>query len=234
MAPAFSLMRNELNDNINRPTASLVILADEHPEWRPCRFDSSLWGCKTVLEFPVVKLRDFESDWHALESSTNPFSVVVMAHLKTMATGDNPSNRLEWKFRLVKMLYQRGYSRRDVIELSRFIDWLMVLPEELEKSFTEAVFSYEEAIKMPYVTSFERRGMEKGEQKGRLEGRVEMSREALFDVFEVRFDSPAPASIRELIDKVEDVSVLRALLKRVVTASSPDEFRMVLEKMTLP
>lgn len=132
------------------------------------------------------------------------------------------------------MLYQRGYSRRDVIELSRFIDWLMVLPEELEKSFTEAVFSYEEAIKMPYVTSFERRGMEKGEQKGRLEGRVEMSREALFDVFEVRFDSPAPASIRELIDKVEDVSVLRALLKRVVTASSPDEFRMVLEKMTLP
>lgn len=216
-------------DRYNRPTASLVVLADEHPQWRPQQFGYCLWGCEAGLKFPSVKLRDFEADWEKLEAGRNPFSVVVMAHLKTMVTGDDPGNRLSWKLRLVKMLYERGYSRQDVIELFRFIDWLMVLPEELETSFSDSVFAYEETKKMPYVTSIERRGVE----KGRTEGRTEMSREALIDIYEARFEPPVPASISALINRIEDVSVLKALLKRAATASSSDEFRLALEKLVL-
>jgi hypothetical protein len=226
-------------DRYDRPVASLVILADEHLRWHPRRFGYSLWGCEASLKFPAVKLRDFEADWETLETSSNPFSVVVMAHLKTMATRDDPANRLNWKLGLVKMLYERGYSRQDVIELFRFIDWLMVLPEELEQSFSDAVFAHEETIRMPYVTSIERKGLEKGRMEGRMEGRVEgrvegrieMSREALLDIFEARFKAPAPASIMELVDRIEDASILKLLLKRIATASTPEEFTIALEKL---
>ncbi len=66
-----------------------------------------------------------------------------------------------------------------------------------------------------------------------------MSREALFDILEVRFDTPVPESVSGLINRIEDVSILkdllseRDLLKKVAEASSPDEFRLVLENMRL-
>ena len=67
-----------------------------------------------------MKLKDLESDWQRLEESANPFSIIVMAHLKALATLHDPSSRLNWKLRLVKMLYVRGFSRQDVLELFRF------------------------------------------------------------------------------------------------------------------
>ena len=42
----------------------------------------------------------------------------------------------------------------------------MILPDELEKKLIKEVCDYEEEIKMPYVTSAERFGIEKGLQQG--------------------------------------------------------------------
>ena len=53
-----------------------------------------------------------------------------MADLKAQATRRDPNGRLQWKLTLVKMLYQRGYTKEDILELFRFIDWLMVLPDD--------------------------------------------------------------------------------------------------------
>ncbi|MEH2178127.1 hypothetical protein [Nostoc sp.] len=66
---------------------------------------------------------------------------------------------LKWKLHLTKRLYKRGYQREDIINLFRFIDWVMRLPEELENSFWQEVTQYEEEKKMPYITSIERRGI---------------------------------------------------------------------------
>ncbi len=52
----------------------------------------------------------------------------------------------------------------------RFIDWLMVLPEEMERIFGEELRQIEEDKKMPYVTSVERIGIEKGMQQGMQQG----------------------------------------------------------------
>ena len=67
---------------------------------------------------------------------------------------------------LVRRLYQRGYQRNDILELFRFIDWVLVLPLELEKQFWDELEQYEEEDKMTYVTSVERMGIEKGIQQG--------------------------------------------------------------------
>ncbi len=76
-------------DRYNREVASLAILADEDPKWKPDHYWNELWGCKVGIEFPVVKLLDYADKWDELEKSDNPFAVVVIAHLKTQETRKN-------------------------------------------------------------------------------------------------------------------------------------------------
>jgi hypothetical protein len=75
---------------------------------------------------------DYTANWQILEDSANPFATLIMAHLKTKATRHNPSGRLDWKLRLVKRLYEKRYQREDVLEIFRFIKWLLKMPPELE------------------------------------------------------------------------------------------------------
>ena len=58
-----------------------------------------------------------------------------MAYLQSKKTKKNSRARLESKLNLVKLLYQRGYTKERVIQLFRLIDWLMILPEELKEQF---------------------------------------------------------------------------------------------------
>ncbi len=119
-----------------------------------------------ALSFPVVKLRDYNERWAELEASDNVFAIVVMAHLKTRATRDDPESRLRWKMRLMRRLYEGGYERQDVIELFRFIDWLLQLPPELATRFNDELEALEMEKQMRYVTSIERMGREKGLVQG--------------------------------------------------------------------
>ena len=125
------------------------------------------------FRFPIVKLLDLSQDWQALAESDNPFATVVMAHLKASQTRNDRSERLRWKLSLTRELYQKGYQRQDILNLFDFIDWVMSLPESLETEFWQGVYQLEEETKMPYLTSVERRGIEKGRQEGRQEGKQE-------------------------------------------------------------
>jgi Domain of unknown function (DUF4351) len=106
--------------------------------------------------------------WDALEASDNPFATAVMAHLQARATRRNPESRLQWKLRLIRRLYERGYARQDVLELFRFIDWVLTLPAGLEARLQAELIQLERERQMPYVTSIERMGIEKGLQQGEV------------------------------------------------------------------
>ncbi len=154
-----------LRDRYNVPIVNLVILGDERTTWRPGRFHTEKWGCKVDFEFPIVKLLDYEAHWADLEASSNPFAIVVMAHLKTKETRKDFPARREWKFRLTRMLYERNYSRQDILILYRFLDWILELPEGLKQGFRDDLKRYEEEKQMPYVTSIERMGIEQGREE---------------------------------------------------------------------
>ncbi len=79
-----------------------------------------------------------------------------MAHLKTKETHKQPEARKIWRYQLTTMLYDQGYGEQDILELHNFLDWLMNLPEELEKQFQQELRSFEEARQMKYVTTIER------------------------------------------------------------------------------
>ncbi len=145
-------------DRYDRKVASMAVLADDHPSWRPDRFGYEIWGCEVGLRFPSVKLLDFKDRWDWLEKSSNPFAAVVMAHLKAMETKGDHGGRYRWKLYLIKRLYKMGYGKRDVTLLFEFIDWVMSLPETLEKGLWAEIDEMEREMNMQYVSSVQRIG----------------------------------------------------------------------------
>jgi hypothetical protein len=207
-----------LFDRYRRRVASLAVLGDEQAGWRPGRFGYELWGCRVDLTFPAVKLLDYRERWPALEASDNPFATVVMAHLKAQETRHDVDERKAWKWSLMRRLYERGYERQDVINLFRFMDWVLRLPEEVEEAFWQKVRQYEEASKMPYITSVERIGMKKGLEQGL----VTDAQEAVVDVWEARFGE-VPVEALQVIGRLDNLMVLRQLRKKAATAGSAQE-----------
>ena len=168
-----------LFDRYDRPVVSLAVLGDSSARWRPTRYEYHLWGCRVGIAFLVVKLRDYRERWAELEASDNPFATVVMAHLQNRATRRDPEGWLQGKLLLVRRLYERGYARQDILELFRFIDWVLTLPLGLERRFQVELTQFEAERQMPYITSIERMGREQGLQQGLQQGEVLMLKRLL-------------------------------------------------------
>ena len=157
-------------DRFNRPAISLAILCDPSTTWRPESFGFDYPDTSLSFRFGRVKLLDYRERWSELEQSTNPFAVVVMAHLKAQATRRDDQQRKVWKLSLIRRLYEGGYTRQEVINLFRFIDWVMILPEALKQEFWRSLKTYEEERQMPFITSVEEIGFERGLQQGMERG----------------------------------------------------------------
>jgi predicted transposase YdaD len=157
-------------DRYRRPVASMAVLADRGRRWKQDTFAYSLLGCELRLSFPVVKLQDYVDRMDALLVDANPFALVTAAHLLTQQTKHKPHQRRRAKWRLTKILYQRDWDKRRIINLHRTIDWLMRLPKSLDKRLRYGILQLERREAMPYVTSYERIGMEIGMNKGLQEG----------------------------------------------------------------
>ncbi|WP_144049484.1 DUF4351 domain-containing protein, partial [Vreelandella massiliensis] len=78
--------------------------------------------------------------------------------------------RTQAKIKLVRLMFERNYSREQIQQLFIVIDWMLQLPYGLEPTFRQAVYEIQEAKKMPYINTFERHGIEKGLLQGREEG----------------------------------------------------------------
>jgi len=175
--------------------------------------------------YRVAKLWEYDDRWAELERDPSPVALVVMAHLKTKATRGDVKERLRWKVELVRQLYARGYARDEVLELFRFIDWVMALPKAQTVSFRDQVEALEQESKMKYVTSIERlsheEGLEEGRKEGRKKGREEGVKQILLSQLEERF-GPLDPAVRRMIQQASPEQVL-SWAKRILKASSPDE-----------
>ena len=228
-----------LFDRYDRKVASLAVLGDESPKWRPERFGYALWGCTVGFEFPVAKLLDWREQWDDLEASANPFATVVMAHLKAQETRRDDEVRKHWKFVLVRRMYERGYSRNDILELFRFIDWVMALPEELGDELWQEIQELERVMQMPYITSVERIGIQKGIEQGREQGReqglqqgmLEEAREMVLRAIHVRYKL-VPTDIEAQVQRIDTRATLASLLEHAIMRETLDEFREALRMAT--
>ena len=210
-------------DRFGMPVTSFAILGDDRPNWRPDHYGYEQWRCRMSFDFPTVKLLDYADELDKLQEQGNPFGIIVAAHLHTQATRGNAQKRADLKWHLTRRLYEQGYRQSEVRQLYHFIDWLMILLPELEAQLDAQIAQYEEQQKMPYITSMERRGIEKGIEQGSLE----TFKENVITLLEVRLGQ-LPADLISTIQTLETKEVLRALIREAAITPSIQAFETVL------
>lgn len=157
-------------DKFGQFPVSLAVLADENENWKPTSFNQAQWGCRMDFSFPVAKLTDYQYQLDELLASNNPFAILTAAHILTRKTKNQIQQRYETKLKVIRLLYQKGWDKQELINFLVVIDWLMYLPEAFAVQLRQEVHNLEEEEKMRYVTSFERLAIENAALQAKLEG----------------------------------------------------------------
>jgi len=182
-------------DRYRKPAISLAILCDSSRDWRPSQYGFDYPDTEIFFRFGAVKLLDYQERWAELEASNNPFATVVMAHLKTQQTNQKARERKNWKFSLIRRLYELGWQKKDIRNLYRFIDWIMILPAELEVEFWQELKQFEQERSMTYITTGERIGYERGREEGEQTGEQRGEQRLITRLLQRRFgELPSEAS----------------------------------------
>lgn len=177
---------------------------DDDATWRPHHFEFAALGCRHRLEFPMVKLLDYEGQVVQFETGLdhNPFALVTAAHLRTRQTKNNPEQRYQAKRTLVRLLYTHGWSRPRVLDLFAVLDWMMRLPDGLEKQLWQDIEKIEGETRVKYSICVERlaieRGMQQGIQQGIQQGQVMGEAKVLHHLPTKRFGPLNPDTAQRL------------------------------------
>jgi len=130
-----------------------------------------------------------------------------MAQVKAKRVKDGAS-RKDAKVALIRLLYERGYRRKQIIQLFNIIDWMLQLPKGLEREFLQVVYAIEEEKQMPYINTAERLGLEQGRQEGLEQGRLETKRATARNLIKLGVLSDAQIAEATHLDMAE-VAALR-------------------------
>lgn len=187
-----------------RPVASLVVLADSDPDWRPQSFHNDVLGTVMGISFVIAKLQDYAGRDEALTASRNPFALVTLAHLRTQQMHHDPDRLFAAKWQLTKLLYQRAWSKRRIIVLFKVINWMMALAEPQQARYWRAILKLEKERKVEWISPLEQSFLDKGWQLGRKVGRKEGAAELLEKLLVQRFGSVSVAVRKKLAGASEE------------------------------
>jgi (p)ppGpp synthase/HD superfamily hydrolase len=149
-----------------------------------------------------------------------------MAHLKTKATTGRLPEREQWKWRLIRGLYEKEFEREQIIKLFEIIDNMMTLSPELQSSLESKIKQFEKERTMPLVSNMELRGIEQGKEIGALEN----ARDFVKTVLQARLGE-VPLDVEQYLNKVSVLSTLQEIVKLAATANSLAEFKQSLAKI---
>ena len=115
-----------------------------------------------------------------------------------------------------------GMNAREVLSVTRFIEEVLTLPEDLHrKLFFERQVRKEKA--MVFTTYAERIGERRGVKKGKLKGK----QESLLQVLQVRFKK-VPQRITDKVAGLTDTAALTEVLEVALRCDSLKEFEVEL------
>jgi hypothetical protein len=217
---------HRLEDRYGQMPVSLAVLGDDAPTWRPSSFCASRWQCDVRFDFPTVKLLDYQQREAVLEADHNPFAAVVLAHLKSIETRGNPEARGEWKFRLVKGLYDRGWTKVQIVRLFQIIDWVLTLPPIQARVFSQNLDAYEKEQHVELLSPTYQLIRDDALEEGRAQIATAVHT-AAEDVLRARFGQSGLDLIPR-IRQIHDVHAIGTLIKAIGTAPDLETLRGLL------
>ena len=171
-----------------------------------------------VLRFRYRVVQLNRLSWRRFVNSDNPVASALMAKMK-IATRDRPRVKVE----CLRLMVTLRLNRAKMHLISSFVDAYLNLNDGEEQKFSR---SLEQADLLPkqkeevveIVTSWERRGIEKGMEKGRLDE----LRMMLLDELAQRFGTADQATISK-VQNLNSIDDLRKLTRRAFTAETLQE-----------
>ncbi len=212
---------HRLEDRYGSMPVSLAVLGDYGRTWRPTEFRAGRWGCEVTFTFRVAKIADWRDREGELEQSPNLFAAFALAHLKTVETDRSAADRLEWKLRVVKHLYDRGLGQADLIQLARLVDWMMTLPPAEAEQFTADIVAFEKEKQMPSITPRERDWLAQGEARGEARGEAQGQIKGIQLGLKLRFGADGLA-LMPRVRQLTDPTAVEAFLNAIETAPDLD------------
>ncbi len=101
----------------------------------------------------------------------------------------------------------------------------VVMPEVTELQEVRSMLA-ERVIE--WTKEWKQQGLEEGRREGLQQGQLAAARESVLAALELRFGRP-PIELEDAINRIEDLTKLRVLLRRAILASSLDEFTAELD-----
>ena len=114
--------RYRIQDLRELPLISIAILIDDDPNWRVDYYREECFGTYLEIKYIVVKLLDYRARRQELEAMNNRFAIIMLAQLTVLETKHDPNTRFHEKTVLTRLLYKKGYHKKDIIELFVLID----------------------------------------------------------------------------------------------------------------
>ncbi len=233
-----------------RRVVSLAIFTDPAAAYRPGVYETNEYGCHNLFEYPTIKLLDYVSKRTQLENDSNPFALVVLAHLKAQeqrqimaknrrskkpgvaGAKDPMMELLDWKIHLVQLLSQRDYPDEMAGDIFNFMDEVMELPGELEPIFEERLIREVEVAKMPYISSIERvvekRSLARGLEQGLEQGQRQATLELVLLLLPKKTNQPLTQGLEKQIGKLS-LAQLKSLAAALLDFSSQSDLTSWLE-----
>jgi len=215
-------------DRYGKRIVSLAISTGKEKALKEGEFKLEFYGSGVRFRYLSFRLLDYDRD--ELEKDSNPISLVVLAS-REKERAKQRGEKFNTKLYLIRKLYERGYGKDQIRALFEFIDWILQLSGEEEKLIWKEIKELEGVKKMPYVTSVERIGMERGMQqgmqqgmqKGLQQGLLEDSREMILEALDERFGE-VPSFVFEAVNRIEDRDILKSLHRCAIRCASLKEF----------
>ena len=120
-------------DSKGKAITSLVIYASDRVPKPHDRYVYNFRGTELIYKFNTYLVRD--ADEEELLKSDNIFALVILTCKYINQTKNNFDLRREFKLKLFKLAFERGYSEEIIKELLSFILIVMYLPPNIEKEF---------------------------------------------------------------------------------------------------
>ena len=209
-----------------RIVVSIALLADKNPNWRPYRYEQSLAGCRLRFEFHSVKLLDF--DERQLLTDENPCALLLLAFRRAAETENSNELRFQARVELMRLTLDRGYNEETTGTLLRLLEWIMSLPEVLEKRYEELLEAVKRERQTPFLASFERRALREGLQQGWEQGLQQGLQQGLLEGLIALLNDlygAVPEALVQQLEQITDREILRALYAEAARAGSLDAFQ---------
>jgi len=207
-------------DRYGKRVLSMAILTGEEEIPDEGIFELKTYGSGVDFRYLTFRLMDYNKE--QLENDPNPIAIVVLASQESQRA-KRKGDTFNVKLYLIMKLYDRGYTKQEVIDLFEFIDWILQLSEEEEEIILEEIKEIEGVKRMPYITSVERIGMKQGLQQGLLEDGREMVLEALDERF-----GEVQSEVANAVNQIENRDTLKSLLRSAIRCASLEDFKKAL------